>query len=211
MKFSFKGISWNVKYFYFSNLITWFSEICLTSLIALFWNFPLFWNFLLMICNFPLLFSHPKNIRMSTLITIIVIYQLLIIIVIITKSRNNYCRVGVKELCLLHFLILIDCFLCNPYPCLLFESLFVISGENLPRSFFEVLISKFQKSELAKFIPYFPLKLMITNTNFLAYISHQQQKNCVYREEKFSGSENMLTHFFQMHPFSTLPPDVSSG
>ena len=56
-----------------------------------------------MICNFLLLFSHPKNIRMSTLITIIVIYQLLIIIGIITKSRNNYCRVGVTELCLLHF------------------------------------------------------------------------------------------------------------
>ena len=82
----------------------------------------------------------------------------------------------------------------------------MIFGENLPRLFFEVLISKFQKSELAKFIPYFPLKVMITNTNFLAYISHQQQKNCVYREEKFSCSENIiaLTHFFQMLPFSTL-------
>ena len=76
---------------------------------------------------------------------------------------------------------------------------------NLPR--FTREISKFQKSELGKFIPYFPLKLVITNTNFLAYISHQQQKNCVYREEKFSCSENIiaLTHFFQMLPFSTLP------
>ena len=55
-------------------LIAWQSEICLTSLIALFWNFLLFWNFPLMICNFPLLFSHSKNIRMSTLITIIITY-----------------------------------------------------------------------------------------------------------------------------------------
>ena len=40
-----------------------------------------------------------------------------------TKSHNNYCRVGVMELCLLNFLILIDCFLCNSYPRVLFESL----------------------------------------------------------------------------------------
>ena len=51
------------------NLITWRSEICLTSLIALFWNFPL-------------LFSHSKNIRMSTLIKITITYYLLI--------KNNY-------------------------------------------------------------------------------------------------------------------------
>ena len=51
-----------------TQLITWFNEICLASLIALFWNFPL------MTCNFPLLFSHSKNIRMSTLITIIITY-----------------------------------------------------------------------------------------------------------------------------------------
>ena len=68
----------------------------------------LFWNFLLMIFNFPLLFSHSKNIRMSTLITIIITYQLLIIIIItIIKSHDNYCSVGVMELCLLNFLILI--------------------------------------------------------------------------------------------------------
>ena len=40
-------------------LITWLSESCLTSLIVLFWNFPL-------------LFSHSKNFRMSTLITMII-------------------------------------------------------------------------------------------------------------------------------------------
>ena len=74
-------------------------------------------------CNFPLLFSYSKNIRMSTLITIIITYYLLIIIIIITKSHNNYCSVGVMELCLLNLLILIDCFLCNSYPCMLFESL----------------------------------------------------------------------------------------
>ena len=49
--------------------------------------------------------------------------KLLIIIIIITKSHNNYCSVGVMELCLLNLLILIDCFLCNSYLCVLFESL----------------------------------------------------------------------------------------
>ena len=39
-------------------------------------------------------------------------------------------------------------------------------GENLPGSFFEILTSKFQKSELGKFIPNFPVKHVITNTNF---------------------------------------------
>ena len=42
---------------------------------------------------------------------------------IITKNHNNYCSVGVMELCLLNLLILTDCFLCNSYPCVLFESL----------------------------------------------------------------------------------------
>ena len=55
-------------------LITWLCEIFLTSLITLFWNFPPFWNFSLMICNFLLLFSHSKNIRISTLITTIITY-----------------------------------------------------------------------------------------------------------------------------------------
>ena len=90
------------------------------------------------------------------------------------------------ELCSLNLLILIDFFLSNSYLCVLFESLsqvinqesclFVKFGENLPRSFFEILkyiprftwgISKFQKSELSKFIPNFPLKHVITSTNFL--------------------------------------------
>ena len=105
-------------------MITWLSEICLTTLMALFWNFPLFWNSPLMICNFPLLFSHSKDIWLPTLITIIITYYLLIIIIIIiTNSHNNYCSVGVTELCLLNLLILIDCFLCNSYSCVLFESL----------------------------------------------------------------------------------------
>ena len=47
----------------FCKIITWLSKICLTSLIALFWNFRLFWNFPLIICNFPLLFSHSKHIE----------------------------------------------------------------------------------------------------------------------------------------------------
>ena len=122
---------------------------------------------------------------MSTLITIIITYWLLIIIkIIITKSHNNYCSVGVMELCLLNLLILIDCFLCNSNPCVLFESFsHVINQEshvyswslgkiylvhfwkfwNLPR--FTRKISKFQKSELSKFTPNFPLKHVITSTN----------------------------------------------
>ena len=61
-------------------------------------------------------------------------------------------------------------FLCNSYPCVLFESLsHVINQEshvyswnlgNLPHSFFQL----FQKSELGKFIPNFPLKYVITST-----------------------------------------------
>ena len=41
----------------------------------------------------------------------------------ITKSHNDYCSVGFMELCLLHLLILIDCFLCNSFPCVFFEGL----------------------------------------------------------------------------------------
>ena len=79
----------------------------------------------------------------------------------------------------------IDCFLCNYYPCVLFESLsHVINQEsnvyswnfgkiylfyylkfwNLPH--FTREISKFQKSVLGKFIPNFPLKHVITSTYF---------------------------------------------
>ena len=47
-------------------LITWLSEICLMSLVALFWNFQLLW-------------SHSKNIWMSALVTIIITFELLII------------------------------------------------------------------------------------------------------------------------------------
>ena len=59
--------SFLMLYFQVTIIITWLSEICLTSLIVLFLNFPLFWNF-------PLLFSHSKNIWMSTLIAIIIIF-----------------------------------------------------------------------------------------------------------------------------------------
>ena len=89
------------------------------------------------------------------------------------------------ELCLLNLLILIDCFLCNSYPCVLFESLsHVINQEshvylwNLGKIYlvyflyprFTREISKFQKSELGKFIPNFPLKHVITGTNFEQFI-----------------------------------------
>ena len=138
-----------------------------------------------MIFNFPLLSSHSKNIQIWTLIAIIITYYLLIIIIIrITKSHNNYCSVGVMELCLWNLLILIDCFLSNSYACVLLESLsHSINQEshvhswnlvkiylvhflkfwNLPR--FAQEISKFQKSELGKFMPNYPLKHVITSTN----------------------------------------------
>ena len=118
---------------------------------------------------------------MSTWITMII---LLIIIIVITKNHNNYCGVGAMELSLLNLLILTDCFLCNSYPCVLFESSsHVINKEshvyswnlgkiylahflkfwNLPSETRE--ISKFQKSKLGKFIPTFPLKHVITSIN----------------------------------------------
>ena len=159
----------------------------LTLLRALFWNSPLFWNFLLMICNFPLLFSHFKNIQMSTLITIIFTYQLLINY----HFSNNYKKSQLLLLCRSYGVMFIkfveiDCFLCNS--CVLFKSLsHVINQEshvyswnlgkiylahflkfwNLPR--FNREISKFQKSELGKFIPNFPLKHVITSTNWLRF------------------------------------------
>ena len=161
----------------------------MTSLIALFWNFPLFWNFSLVICDFPLLFSRSKNIRMSTDNS----YYLLSINYYYNnnyKKSHNYCGVGVMELCLLNLMILIDCFLCNAYPCVHFESLsHVINQEshvsswnlgkiylahflkfcNLPSERRE--ISKFQKSELGKFIQDFPLKHVTTSTNTILHIA----------------------------------------
>ena len=74
VSFSYKVYAWTEYWKIIHSLIEWVSEICLTSLIALFWNFPLFWNFLLMICNLLLMFSHFKNIWMSTLTTIIITY-----------------------------------------------------------------------------------------------------------------------------------------
>ena len=120
---------------------------------------------------------------MSTLITTIITYWLLIIIIImVTKSHNNYCIAGVMEFCLLNLLILIDCFLCNSYSCVLFESMsHVINQEShvyswnlaLSRSFYEILKSQsFTENELGKFISNFPLKHMITSTNKRLKISH---------------------------------------
>ena len=62
-------------------LTTWLSGICLTSLIALFWNFPL------IISNFSNL-SFYKHLNVNF-------------------NYNNYCSVGNTELCLLNLLILI--------------------------------------------------------------------------------------------------------
>ena len=86
------------------------------------------------------------------------------IIIIITKSQNNYCSLGVKELCLLNLLILIDCFLCNSYPCVLFESLSHVINQEL-QVYSTREIQKFQKRKLGKFIPNFPLEHVIRSTN----------------------------------------------
>ena len=121
---------------------------------------------------------------------IITYYLLIIIIIIIIKSHNNYCSVGVMELCLLNLLVLIV-FLCNCYSCVLFESLpYVINQESLVYSwnlgnvylvyFFDILKSRFQKSELGKFIPYFPLKNVITSTNkYVKFGPTPSRKICV--------------------------------
>ena len=77
-----------------------------------------------MICNFLLLFSHSKNIRMSTLTTKLVLMN---------YCYNNNYKISQKvmELCLLNLLILIDCFLRNSDPHVLFESFsFVINQES---------------------------------------------------------------------------------
>ena len=49
--------------------------------------------------------------------------------IIVTKIHNNYCSVGVMELCLLNLLILIDRFLCNSYPSVFFESLLHVTNQ----------------------------------------------------------------------------------
>ena len=78
-----------------------------------------------MICNFLLLFSHSKNIRMSTLTKKLVL---------INYCYNNNYKISQKvmELCLLNLLILIDCFLRNSDPYVLFESFsFVINQDHM--------------------------------------------------------------------------------
>ena len=148
-----------------------------------------------MIFNFPLLFSHSKNIRMSTLIKIIITYYLLIIItIIITKCYNNYCSVGVMDLCLLNLLILIDCFLCNSCPSVPFRSLsHVINqeshvyswnfGKNLPRSFFEILKFWFQNSKKVNSVSLFQISLLNMwllvqlNFNFIQFIGKLTSKH----------------------------------
>ena len=103
------------------------------------------------------------------------------------------------ELRLLNLLILIDCFLCNSYPCVLFDSTESLShvinqelhvySRNLGKiylvhflKFWNLLlftreISKFQKSELSKFIPNLHLKHVITSANFLHTLSTPFSKN----------------------------------
>ena len=56
---------------------------------------------------------------------------------------------------------------------------------NLPRSFFETLksqkfpnISKFEKSELGKFIPNFPVKDVIMSTNIVINLKIEKFSQC---------------------------------
>ena len=100
-------------------------------------------------------------------------------------GHNNYCSVGVMELCLLNLLIMTDWFLCNSNYFVLFESLsHVINQESHVYSWnlgkiYLVHSLKFSnlpcfihsgdftilKSQLGKFIPNFPLQHVITSTN----------------------------------------------
>ena len=70
-------------------------------------------------------------------------------IILITKNHNNYCSVGVLELCLLNLLILIDCFFCNSYACVLFERLSHVINQEL-----HVYSWKFRKIYLAHFLKF---------------------------------------------------------
>ena len=106
-------------------------------------------------------------------------YYLVIIMIIITKSHNNYCSVGVMELCLLNLLILVDCFcvILTLVSCLRVCHMWLTRNHmfiretwgkftlfifwNLPS--FTREISNFQESELSKFIPNFSLKHVITS------------------------------------------------
>ena len=108
---------------------------------------------------------------MSILITIIITYYLLIIIIIIiiTKYHNNYCSIGVMELCILNLLISIDCFWCNSYPCVLFESLSHVINEE--SHVYSGNSGKIYLIHFLKFIRNFPLKHVITSTNWLQYPS----------------------------------------
>ena len=91
-------------------IITWLSEVYLTSLVALFWNFPL-------------LFSQSKIIRMSISTTFRKMFKAKVgnknmsFTTLNFLSHNNYCSVGAMEFCLLNLLILIDWFLRNFYHC----------------------------------------------------------------------------------------------
>ena len=72
-------------------------------------------------------------------------------------------------------------------------------GENLPRSSYEIFeISKFQKSELGKFIPNFPLKHVITSTN----------KHVIYKQggsHSFSEVHEQIIFCFNVLQFSLTP------
>ena len=93
------------------------------------------------------------------------------IIITKRKSHNNYCSVGVMELCLLNLLILIVfcvilTLVCSLRACHMWltrNHMFIHEIWEKFTSFIFWIF--FQKSELAKFISNFPLNHVITSTN----------------------------------------------
>ena len=127
------------------------------------WNSPLFWNSLLMICNFPVLFSHSKNIRMSTLIS----------------TSNHMFKREIWDKGTESTFLKFWNFPSKRREISKFQKMDQLNFPQISRTnmwslvnhmlqaltCFTREISKFQKSELGKFILNFPLKHVITSTN----------------------------------------------
>ena len=127
------------------------------------WNSPLFWNSLLMICNSPVLLSHSKNIRMSTLIS----------------TSNQMFKREIWDKCTEFTFLKFWSFPSKTREISKFQKMNEVNFPQISRinmwflvnhmlqalTCFTREISKFQKSELGKFISNFPLKHMITSTN----------------------------------------------
>ena len=88
------------------------------------------------------------------------------------------------ELCLLNLLILIDCFLCDSYRCVLFESLSdVINQESHVYSW---NLGKIYLVHFLKFIPNFQFKHVITSTNHIAQWNMFDVVNSVTLNQRYN-------------------------